>query len=256
MTNSSEVTSDGPTDQHDDSAKIQTRGPGRGFAWAVAAFVVVLAIGGLYFAFSGDDGQLVDQTTVPTPTTIPSTAPNATPLPERLQEPIGELGPGVYFLNADGDASATTHATFVIEGPGWRGSSEGVSKGALSLHLHQTDEPSAPGCGARNGMAAGSTAADLADGFAASDLTVREPPAPVSAFGHDGYHAVIEVPTGCAFAVGWQWNIFLRPGDVMEGWIFDIDGDIVIVEAMWRTESQDPSLAELRAVIDTLVLTP
>jgi hypothetical protein len=75
MTNSSEVTSEGPTDQHDDSAKIQTPGPGRGFAWAVAAFVVVLAIGGLYFAFSGDDGQVVDQTTVPTPTTVPSPEP-------------------------------------------------------------------------------------------------------------------------------------------------------------------------------------
>ncbi|MGH8949314.1 MAG: hypothetical protein ACRDXF_10695 [Acidimicrobiia bacterium] len=256
MTNSSEVTSDGPTDQHDDSAKTQTPSPGRGFAWAVAAFAVVLATGGLYFAFNGDDGQVVDQTTVPTPTTVASSAPNATRLPERLQEPIGELGPGVYFLNTDGDSSATTHATFVIEGPGWRGSSEGVSKGALSLHLHQTDEPSAPGCGATNGMAAGSTAADLADGFAATDLTVREAPAPVSAFGHDGYHAVIEVPTGCAFAVGWQWNLFLRPGDVMEAWIFDIDGEIVLVEAMWRTESQDPSLAELRAIVDTLVLTP
>ena len=45
-------------------------GPGRGLAWALAAFAVVLAIGGLYFAFSGSDGQVVDQTTVPTPTTV------------------------------------------------------------------------------------------------------------------------------------------------------------------------------------------
>ena len=491
MTNSSEVTSDGPTDQHDDSAKIQTRGPGRGFAWAVAAFVV-LAIGGLYFAFSGDDGQVVDQTTVPTPTTVPSPepetmtdletieagvaalysgdadravelfelqagmedvwirseapyqaaiggrltldcseqgtpgvfdclmsygnvfteaigwvetpehtlrvvveagvitdvglvcqpistltcgpdgiaisiftggrihafpvhyfideglagylketgydnpdcvqrsddpilntppsiecvqlvlddldgwaawsetnlqpiaeswgvtlvppptnmAPNVdsqmvdqttvpspttvltpasdpTRLPERGQEPIGALDPGVYFLNADGDPSATTRATFVIEGPGWMGSSEGASKGALSLHLHQPDEPSTPRCNATvdNSMTAESTAADLADGFAASGFTIREAPGPVSAFGHDGYHVVVEVPQECDCALGWQWNIFLRPGDVMEAWIFDIDGHIVLVEAMWRSES--PGIpAELEAVIDTLVLTP
>jgi hypothetical protein len=43
---------------------------GRGLAWAVAAFAVVLAVGGLYLAFSGGDGQVVDQTTVPTPTTV------------------------------------------------------------------------------------------------------------------------------------------------------------------------------------------
>ncbi len=47
----------------------QTRS-GRGLAWAVAAFVVVLTVGGLYIAFSGADRQVVDQATVPTPTTV------------------------------------------------------------------------------------------------------------------------------------------------------------------------------------------
>jgi hypothetical protein len=42
---------------------------GRGIGWAVAAFAVVLTVGGMYFAFNGADGQVVDQTTVPTPTT-------------------------------------------------------------------------------------------------------------------------------------------------------------------------------------------
>ncbi len=46
---------------------------GRGLAWAVSAFAVVLILGGLYVAFSGDDGQVVDQTTVPTATTTQAT---------------------------------------------------------------------------------------------------------------------------------------------------------------------------------------
>jgi hypothetical protein len=55
----------------DESAKTQAPGPGRGLAWGIAAFVVILAVAGLYFAFSGDDDQVVvDQTTVPTPTTV------------------------------------------------------------------------------------------------------------------------------------------------------------------------------------------
>jgi hypothetical protein len=57
------------------SAETKTPGPGRGLGWALAAFAVVLAIGVMYFAFSGDDGQVVDQTTVPTPTTVQTTAP-------------------------------------------------------------------------------------------------------------------------------------------------------------------------------------
>ena len=50
---------------------------GRSLAWAVAAFVVVVfAIGGLYFAFRGNDGQVVDQTTLPTSTTILAPEPD------------------------------------------------------------------------------------------------------------------------------------------------------------------------------------
>jgi hypothetical protein len=43
---------------------------GWGLAWAAGAFAVILALGGLYLAFSGADGQVVDQTTIPTPTTV------------------------------------------------------------------------------------------------------------------------------------------------------------------------------------------
>ncbi len=56
----------------EESAKTQTPGPRRGLVWAVVVFVVILAVGGLYSAFSGDDSQVVDQTTVPTPTTVPT----------------------------------------------------------------------------------------------------------------------------------------------------------------------------------------
>ena len=40
---------------------------GRGIGWAVAAFAVVLIVGGMYFAFIGEDGQMVDQTVLPMP---------------------------------------------------------------------------------------------------------------------------------------------------------------------------------------------
>jgi hypothetical protein len=49
---------------------------------------------------------------------------------------------------------------------------------------------------------------------------------------------------------------FSRKGDVVEAWMFDMGGHIVMVETRWRTDSPEEDLAELGAVIDTLVLTP
>jgi hypothetical protein len=70
----------------EESAK--TPGPGRGLAWAIAAFATILAVGALYLAFDGSDGQVVDQVTIPTATTLPSatTTPTLTTAP-KLETP-------------------------------------------------------------------------------------------------------------------------------------------------------------------------
>ncbi len=184
-------------------------------------------------------------------------------LPEFGQGPIGPLDPGAYIADADGDPATTAAATFLVESSGWMGSNEGVFRQNLNevlLHVHQVDGPyaAAPSCDPTgdNPISAASTAADLAEQFAAGGFTVRQAPAPVRAFGYDGHRVVIEVPKGCDDAQGWQRGIFLHPGDVMEAWIFDINGHILMVEGMWRIGTPDEELAELKAVIDTLVLTP
>ena len=100
----------------DESAKTQIPVPGRGLAWAVAALAVVLAIGGLYFAFSGGDGQVVvDQTTVPTQTTVstPTTAPAPEPISGAFvldlgtgeQTPLARLFDDAYFVSASPDGT-------------------------------------------------------------------------------------------------------------------------------------------------------
>lgn len=63
----------------EESAKTQTTGPGRGLAWAIAAFAAILAVGGLYLAFMGDDGQAVDHDTTPKATTLPTATTAPTP---------------------------------------------------------------------------------------------------------------------------------------------------------------------------------
>ena len=53
---------------------VTSKGPGprRGLGWAVAAFVTVLAVAGLFVLFSGDEDDVVNQETVPTATTAPA----------------------------------------------------------------------------------------------------------------------------------------------------------------------------------------
>ena len=113
-------------------------------------------------------------------------------------------------------------------------------------------------------MAAGSTAEELANQVAANGFTVRETLTPVSAFGHEGYHLVTEVPAGCAGELNQAWNggnwdgrYYQAPGQVVEYWFLDVEGTPVMVEATWFPgSSPQEDLAELRAVIDTLVITP
>ncbi len=66
---------DQPSSQPE-AVKTPAIGLGRGLAWAAAAFVLIMSLGGLYLAFGGSPDQVVDQTTVPTPTTLLTTTPN------------------------------------------------------------------------------------------------------------------------------------------------------------------------------------
>ncbi len=68
-----------------------TKQPGRykGPAVAMAALLAVLTVAGLYIAFSGGIDQVVDQTTLPTPTTVPTT-PTEPTQPATFEELAGE----------------------------------------------------------------------------------------------------------------------------------------------------------------------
>jgi hypothetical protein len=231
---------------------------------AVLSFAVVVgAFFGVGFLFGGQNQ------TPATNVTQPSTLPAPTPLTQEEYEPIE---PGYYFVDADGDPSTSAGATFLIESQGWIGSKQGVNFNFVpgvsshTLHLKLFVEPFTPVCGEGPvdpgvPLPAGSTAADLAEGFAASGLTVLEAPAPVRAFGHDGYHVVVQLPEGCQFGGERTPHIWIYPDDVMEVWSFDLDGSVVMIEALWLTASrgivpaEDERLTELRGVIDSLVLT-
>ena len=229
----------------------------RGPLVGIAAAAAVILIAGLVFVLTRDN------------TPVAEPAPNATEISRALDQP--PLAPGPYFVDTDGDEASSLRGTFVIEGSGWTAVPSGAVKQGedqeyVMLLVVEVDEVYTPVCPmSGNGpVAAGSTALDLANQFAASGFTVLEPLAPVSAFGHEGHHMVVEVPEGCAAPTyqawtggGWGGRYYQNNGNVVEYWFLDVEGTPVMVEAdSFPGTSPEEDVAELQAVLDSLVITP
>jgi len=227
----------------------------RGPLIGIAAAVAVLLGGGI-FLLTNDDMP------VATP------APNATELPGEFQP----IAAGAYFADTDGNEETATRGTFVIEGSGWEsleagawkvGSEGGDDASYVSLFVVEVDQVWDAPCDGGASAPAGTTAKALGDQFAAMpEFITREGLAPVSAFGRDGYHLMLEVPGGCNDGEQTVWSgglwerYYQAEGQIVEYWFLDVEGTTVMVEANSFPESSEEDVAELRAVLDTLVITP
>jgi hypothetical protein len=239
--------------QTDDRVVTENGGPsrGRGALIGIAAAVVVLIGGGIFLLTN-------DEPPVATP------APNAVPT---LGMEFESIDPGAYFADADADPATSLGGTFVIEGVGWEGMNPGAVKfaenGDVSLMVAEVDNVWSPVCDGGPSGPAGKTAEDLANQFAALGYTVKEAVSPVTAFGQSGYHLAIEVPAGCTgtslpvwWSPNWEHRYYEGVGQVVEYWFLDVDGAPVMVEASSFAESSEADVAELQAILDTLVITP
>ncbi len=137
-------------------------------------------------------------------------APNASPLPAGSQP----IDPGAYFADTDGEEASSLRGTFVVAGAGWHSLEAGAVKwaddGYVSLMVTEVDDVSSPGCSATSEPAA-TSAEDLANQFATGGFVTVEALAPVSAFGQDGFHLVVEVPAEC------HWSTNVSSGTVRCG---------------------------------------
>jgi hypothetical protein len=239
--------------QTDSRVAAEGSGPNRsrGPLVGIAAAAVIL-IAGLVFFLTRDDAQVAEP------------APNATAISDEMDTP---LAPGAYFVDTDGDEESSLGGTFVIEGAGWSSMGAGPKKafgeGYVSLLIVEVDQVWSPACEAPAPIAAGTTAEDLANQFAAAGFTIQEAVSPVSAFGQSGYHLVVDVPAECTGTANlvWEGPTFGRfyhdpEGHVVEYWFLDVDDTPVMVEASWAPSSSEEEMAELQDVLDTLVITP
>lgn len=235
----------------------------RGPMIGIAAAAVVLMVGVIYI-YTGRD-----------PVAAP--APNAVALPGAF-EPIAA---GAYFVDTDGNEETTTRGTFVIEEDGWQSLEagalketpesgvDGVDSGRyVSLFVVEVAQVWETPCDGGTPVPAGTSAKALGDQFAAMpEFSTREGLAPISAFGHDGYHLAVEVPAGCNTGEQTVWSggawgerFYQAEGQVVEYWFLDVDGTTVMVEANRPPETGEDFVTELNAdldaVLDTLVITP
>jgi len=233
----------------------------RGPLVGIAAAVIVL-IGGLVFYLA---------TREDTPVAQP--APNAT----ELTTAFTPIAPGAYYTDTDGAGPGTGRGTFVIDGEGWASLETGAKiEGTdpetwVALIISRVDEVASPGCDDTEWVTAGGTAEELANQFATlHGFLIREGVAPVAAFGQEGYHMLVELPGFADTSYercedgefnGWKGGIwqdrhYQVPGQMLEFWFLDVDGTPILVEATTFPSSPEEDVAELEAVLDTLVITP
>jgi hypothetical protein len=247
--------------QTDDRVEVNGGGQNRRRGPLVGiAVAAVILVAGAIFLLTNDDPP------VATP------APNATMLPVEW-DPIE---PGAYYADTDGDDETSTRGTFVIEGDGWASLEAGVMKegvsvdnGAyVSMFVVEIDWVWEAPCEGGAPVRPGATAEALGDQFAAMPgFVTLEGLAPVSAFGRDGYHLVLQVPGGCTTDSSniwsspvWGERLYQEEGQIVEYWFLDVEGTTVMVEATRPPESDEEIVTELTAdldtVLDTLVITP
>jgi hypothetical protein len=231
------------------AAEVRNVDKWRGPLIGIAA-VAVVVIGASVFTNMGEDE-------------VATSPPNAMLLTKEMEFDLIE--PGAYYADTDGSEATPTRGTFVIEGNDWAalgaaGAYKTVNEDYVGFWVVELDTVWTEACAGGNAQPAGSTAQAIAEQFAGAGFIVREAVAPIQAFGQAGYHLVVELPAGCDGRDVWQGPTFgrtyQREGQVLEYYFLDVEGTPVMVEATWFPDSSDGDIAELQAVLDTLVITP
>ena len=249
--------------------------------WLVAALMVA-ACGGTEEAAPQSSEAVA--TTVPAPSTNPpgtaAAVESTVPGPIELDESMdADLEPGVYFVDHDADPATSLRAQFTISDSGW-GSFVGTNKsgptnesGYVAVKFLEASTVASAACDGTVWVDVGDSAVGLANGLSEiEDFITKEELAAVSAFGYPGFHLLLEIPdmgtevwedfTGCddRYFDGYEGPTLSRfyqgPHQMVEFWVLDVEGTPLLIEATWFPESPAEDVAQLQAILDSVVITP
>lgn len=195
-----------------------------------------------------------------------------------IPDMAGALVPGRYYVDPDGVAGTTLRVEFTLAEPGWApfvgaNFKNGSSVDYVAVKFVAVGSVASDACDSTVWVPAGDTTEDLASGLAEiGDFVTQIPKTPINAYGYDGYHLVLEVPdtgyepgkgfVGCddGYFDGYEGyaisRYFQGPHQVVEFWALDVEGTPLLIEATWFPDSPAEDVAQLRAILDTIVIRP
>lgn len=237
-------------------------------AMGVAAAVVVALLGIRFLVPAGQSIGGPGETPAPTPALTP------TPTAVELPDVNGELNPGTYFV----DNPAVTPARFTMEVPaGWE-TIEGGFVGKIadrmfyaSVSSWVVDQVYADPCqwvGAELEPALGPTVDDLATALSSQVGRDASPPTDVMLGGYPGKVVELSVPddfdvTTCDNEEFRMWRSLGSAGGYNYGpgqrdtvYIIDVDGERLVIHALYTPLASEADVAELQAIVDSIRIEP
>ncbi len=206
------------------------------------------------------------------PTTEPVVSTTSTALGPIDVDSLGSiLQPGTYYVDPDGPNGTSMRVEFTIVEPGWvpfLGTFKpGKAVDYVAMKAQIVTEVASPACDSTIFVPVGGSAEDLATALAEiEDFPSQAAPTEVTAYGYDGYHLVLAVPengfVGCddGYFDGYQGPTIGRyyqgPGQVVEFWVLDVEGTPLLIESTWFPDSPTEDVAQLQAILDSIVIRP
>ena len=252
------------------------------YGLGAAALVVILLVGArLLGSSSSNVGSGGDATPMPTPEITATDQPSAA---EPTPSDAGFLREGPFLVQDAEALPDTPRITVTIPGPGWTALPE---FGGLN-HLPDTDPPTAmllwawpagttfqvfedPCHWATNGRIDAHSVDELAAALASQPLRDASEPEDVRIGAHDGKHLTLHVPDDwsptsndcdqqnfASYAVdgGDPSRYHQGANQIDELWILDVDGQIAIIDVMYRPDTAAEVIDEMRSMAASVTFGP
>jgi hypothetical protein len=220
---------------------------------------------------------------LPTPTT-PSSDPGSAAQDVWALEHFSDLEPGTYFIDPDLDPDTSLRVEFEIPAEGWQawtGAAKFSEVGHVGVSVTDVSNLVSHGCRDHSWAdpPVGPSVDDLATALAdLAPFRVTSPVKDVTIYGYDGEYLELTVPklpvdgagrfTGCEDKSLMSWVApfdtppddafygYTGPGYTEEFWILDVDGSRLMVAAERSPDPPSQDLAELRDILDSILIEP
>jgi hypothetical protein len=219
----------------------------------------------------------------------PTSAPTTATPPADVQDVMSlvdfeALDPGTYSIDPDGDPATPLRATFEVPAgwQQWTGAVKFDDLGHVAVSIIDVTNLVRHGCDDHRPAdpPVGPTVDDLADALNnLAPFEVTAAPRDVEMLGHRGTYLQWTVPeitvtgssdhrefVGCVEGQLHSWIDAIggesfygyneEPGRHEDFWILDVDSTRLVIAATWSPASPPASVAEMRAIIDSIRLQP